>query len=221
MIEIPLPGLPPRLEFWGGLSKDFVSDLQYNFQFNSPSKHRLGIEANFSKPIPYQKLEKSFAPLRESLNKFVPAAIDYFETYIEDEEKATFTLHFQPKVLTSGTAEAIKLMAMRYAVEHDGIGWNIYGIGNGLEIRNKDMNPFGIRVSGYNYLQLDTLIKNLIVNIESNERVSDIDPEAVSGFSAGHIEGKKVLFAPDLSPRTKSDCVRQYLTKPGLCSWRF
>ncbi len=209
LIGIPVAWVPPQFDWLGGLSKDFIQDLHHHFYWDPPNSPALMIEISFPNPPPINQAKSLIDPLVKKFAAIPDGVIHHVDTRFQDNGDISMQISFHTKGIQSSDAEAIKSMAMRYAVEHDGCKWNIYGIGEGFSTLMTDHNNFQIVMKGYNYTQLDSLAGAVEDRLKNNERISSVDPHAQASVWRKSAYGYSVGFHPEMGVGEREDWVDQ------------
>ncbi len=209
LIGLPLTWLSPRLEGLGGLSQDFLEDLQHHFYWAPPEAPALRVEITFPVPPPRRQIKALIRPLVDRFRALPTGWIDQVDTRLRANGEVNLRVAFLPQALRGGQAEAVKGMVMRYAVEHDGANWKVSGIGEGLSTGMANQHAFEVVLKGYHYQQLDSLVGAVTARLASNDRISSINPHALGASWQREEYGYAVGFHPALAAEARPDWVDQ------------
>lgn len=196
LIGLPIPGLPLQYPFLQGLSHSFLEDIQRDLHFDPPEDPMLVVEVSFAHPTPEEASVRLLAPLQAKLRDLRPDAVLQTETTIQRNGEAKLNI----ALASAEQAPAVKLMVMRYALQHDGATWNIYGVGQGLDTREGNEHSFEMILTGYHYQTLDSLVGEVVERLIEHPKVSDIDPHALGAYWRQPKRGYAVQFDSRLTP---------------------
>ncbi len=166
----------------GGTLRLFVNYVYENSYYANNERTLLYVVAD----LPNQSTPEQMNDLMKQMEGVVAqdAAVERFVTEIYSGQQAVLTTYFKKEEENGLAPYRLKARLINRSTEMSGVGWDIYGVGQGFNQRTEENQTpsFNVVLRGYNYDQLEKVANRLAAKLLPHPRIQEVDIDRVPGF---------------------------------------
>ncbi len=158
----------------GGTLRLFVNEVYERGGYRSPEKTMLYVNAE----MPYGTTPEQMNDIIQKVEGFLQSVegIDKFVTRVSSGQSASLQISFQSKYEKSSLPYQLKNQLIARSLDWGGVGWSIYGVGDGFSNANNDgLASFRVEMRGYNYDELEKQANILAQKLLAHKRIQTVN----------------------------------------------
>jgi multidrug efflux pump subunit AcrB len=166
----------------GGTLRLFVNYVYENGYYADNERTLLYVIAD----LPNQSTPEQMNELMKQMEGVVAqdASSERFVTEIYSGQQAMLTIYFKKDAESGLAPYRLKARLINRSTNMSGVGWDIYGVGQGFNQRtDENQTPsFNVVLRGYNYDQLEKVANRLAEKLLPHPRIQEVDIDRAPGF---------------------------------------
>lgn len=165
------PYIDPAL---GGALRPFVRNVYERGGYREPERTKLFVTAE----LPYGNTLEEMNRIIQSMERYLQSieGIENFITTVQSGQVATIQITFNKKYERGALPYQLKNQLIARSLDWSGVGWNIYGVGQGFSNNTGDNLPaYRVEMRGYNYRELEHQADRLAVKLLAHARIQKVN----------------------------------------------
>jgi len=161
-------------KYLGGTFRLFNYYVFESAYYNRNEETKLYVSASMEKGATVHQMNMVFLGMENYLQQFVQ--IKKYTTSVYSGDYAQLEITFDKEVSESSFPFVLKSRLIAKALDFGGMGWNIYGVGNGFNNGGRANEPvnFSVKAKGYNYDALNSWADSLKVSLKKHPRIQKV-----------------------------------------------
>lgn len=160
----------------GGTLKLFKENVYEHYDFRSAGQTKINIDAELAVGNTPQTMNVLLSKFEDFLQPI--KGIDKYITQISSPQRGSIQIFFTDKNHDGSLPYTLKSSLVRFAANFSGIKLNIYGVGKSFATNAEEASPtFLVKMSGYNYDELERLTGDLSNRLSKLKRVENINTD--------------------------------------------
>lgn len=194
--EYYLENVRPALDKWlGGTLRLFVNYVYEGAYYADNERTMLRVEAD----LPNQSTIEQMNDLMQQMESEVARQpeVERFTAEVYSGQRGSMSIFFKKEFETGAAPYRLKGRLVNRSTATSGVGWDIYGVGQGFNqhLGQNNTPSFNVLLRGYNYDQLERLATRLGDRLLAHPRIQTVDINHVPGYYS-----QKDLYAYSLAP---------------------
>ncbi|GAB4235912.1 MAG: efflux RND transporter permease subunit [Ekhidna sp.] len=161
-------------KFFGGMLRAFYLNVFESSGYRTPEKTRLYVTASLDEGHTIEQLNSIVQKVEEYLSQ-VRGLSDY-KSSIYSGKYAQVVIEFDDEQENGSLPFTLKNRLIQRSLDWGGVDWNVYGVGRGFSnARGESMPSFRVKLTGYNYDELEGLANDLAEKLLVHPRIKDVN----------------------------------------------
>ncbi len=167
-------------KFLGGGLRPFVRNVFEKNNYRSPERTKLFVSMEMSFGTTLEQMDFAVKDLEVFLSQI--EGIEQFSVQIQ-ARYAMMSISFLPEFEKSSLPFQLKSRLTSRALDWEGIGWNIWGVGQGYHNSiDENSASFRVEMRGFQYLQLEKFAETAAEKLKAHKRIQKVNTNERMSF---------------------------------------